>query len=373
MNILVTGGAGYIGSHTCVELLNSGYDVTVIDNLCNANPKSLNRVEAITGRKVKFYEGDVRNEALLRKIFAENEISAVIHFAGLKAVGESVAQPWRYYDNNLNTTLVLTKVMTDVGCKKIIFSSSATVYSGDNEMPLRETSRTGSCTNPYGWTKYMTEQILSGIAHADKEWSVVLLRYFNPIGAHESGMIGEDPRGIPNNLMPYITQVAIGRREKLSVYGNDYPTPDGTGVRDYIHVVDLGQGTRGGGEIRRFRSWAARCSIWAPESATACWTWFTPLRRPMVSRSRTRSSAAVPATCPPATQTRPRASASLAGRRKRIWKTCAGTPGTGSQRIPWGTGNKEQQKNTSAVHLDGRCAFIVSDFPFLIKPDGQQP
>ena len=242
MNILVTGGAGYIGSHTCVELLNSGYDVTVIDNLCNANPKSLNRVEAITGRKVKFYEGDVRDEALLRKIFAENEISAVIHFAGLKAVGESVAQPWRYYDNNLNTTLVLTKVMTDVGCKKIIFSSSATVYSGDNEMPLRETSRTGSCTNPYGWTKYMTEQILSGIAHADKEWSVVLLRYFNPIGAHESGMIGEDPRGIPNNLMPYITQVAIGRWDHLSVYGNDYDTPDGTGVRDYIHVVDLAKG-----------------------------------------------------------------------------------------------------------------------------------
>ena len=240
--VLISGGAGYIGSHTCVELLNSGYDVTVIDNLCNANPKSLNRVEAITGRKVKFYEGDVRDEALLRKIFAKNEISAVIHFAGLKAVGESVAQPWRYYDNNLNTTLVLTKVMTDVGCKKIIFSSSATVYSGDNEMPLRETSRTGSCTNPYGWTKYMTEQILSGIAFADKEWSVVLLRYFNPIGAHESGMIGEDPRGIPNNLMPYITQVAIGRREKLSVYGNDYPTPDGTGVRDYIHVVDLARG-----------------------------------------------------------------------------------------------------------------------------------
>ena len=242
MNILVTGGAGYIGSHTCVELLNSGYDVTVIDNLCNANPKSLERVEAITGKKVKFYEGDVRDEALLRKIFGENEISAVIHFAGLKAVGESVAQPWRYYDNNLNTTLVLTKVMADVGCKKIIFSSSATVYSGDNEMPLRETSRTGNCTNPYGWTKYMTEQILSGMAFADKEWSVVLLRYFNPIGAHESGMIGEDPRGIPNNLMPYITQVAVGKLKKLGVFGNDYPTPDGTGVRDYIHVVDLALG-----------------------------------------------------------------------------------------------------------------------------------
>ena len=242
MNVLVTGGAGYIGSHTCVELLESGYDVIVIDNLCNSNPKSLERVEQLTGKKVTFYEGDVRDEALLRKIFAAHEISSVIHFAGLKAVGESVAQPWRYYDNNLNSTLVLTKVMEEAGVKSIIFSSSATVYSGDNEMPLRETSKTGNCTNPYGWTKYMTEQILSGMAHADKEWSIVLLRYFNPIGAHISGMIGEDPRGIPNNLMPYITQVAIGRREFLSVYGNDYDTHDGTGVRDYIHVVDLAKG-----------------------------------------------------------------------------------------------------------------------------------
>ena len=242
MRVLVTGGAGYIGSHTCVELLNGGYDVVVIDNLCNANPKSLERVEELTGKKVTFYEGDVRDEALLRKIFKENEIDSVIHFAGLKAVGESVAQPWRYYDNNLNSTLVLTKVMEEAGCKKIIFSSSATVYTADNEMPLRETSRTGNCTNPYGWTKYMTEQILSGMAFADKEWSVVLLRYFNPIGAHESGLIGEDPRGIPNNLMPYITQVAIGRRDHLSVYGNDYDTHDGTVVRDYIHVVDLAKG-----------------------------------------------------------------------------------------------------------------------------------
>ena len=242
MNILVTGGAGYIGSHTCVELLESGYTPIVIDNLCNSNPKSLDRVRAITGKEVKFYEGDVRDEALLRRIFAENKIEAVIHFAGLKAVGESVAQPWRYYDNNLNSTLVLTKVMTDVGCKKIIFSSSSTVYSGDNVMPLRETSKTGNCTNPYGWTKYMTEQILSGMAVADKEWSIVLLRYFNPIGAHISGQIGEDPRGIPNNLMPYISQTAIGRREYLSVFGNDYDTHDGTGVRDYIHVVDLAKG-----------------------------------------------------------------------------------------------------------------------------------
>ena len=242
MNVLVTGGAGYIGSHTCLELLESGYGVVAIDNLCNSNPKSLERVEALTGKKLRFYEGDVRDEALLRKIFAENEIGCVIHFAGLKAVGESVAKPWEYYDNNLNSTLVLTKVMKEAGMKRIIFSSSATVYTADNEMPLKETSRTGGCTNPYGWTKYMTEQILSGMSVADPEWSIVLLRYFNPIGAHESGMIGEDPRGIPNNLMPYITQVAIGRREYLSVYGNDYDTPDGTGVRDYIHVVDLAQG-----------------------------------------------------------------------------------------------------------------------------------
>ena len=242
MNVLVTGGAGYIGSHTCLELLESGYGVVVIDNLCNSNPKSLDRVEELTGKKLKFYPGDVRDEALLTKIFQENEIGCVIHFAGLKAVGESVAKPWEYYDNNLNSTLVLTKVMKQFGMKNIIFSSSATVYSADNEMPLKETSRTGGCTNPYGWTKYMTEQILSGMAHAEPDWSVVLLRYFNPIGAHESGKIGEDPRGIPNNLMPYITQTAIGRREKLSVYGNDYPTHDGTGVRDYIHVVDLAKG-----------------------------------------------------------------------------------------------------------------------------------
>ena len=242
MNVLVTGGAGYIGSHTCLELLERGYGVVVIDNLCNSNPKSLDRVKALTGKEITFYEGDVRDEALLRKIFAENDISCIIHFAGLKAVGESVAKPWMYYDNNLNSTLVLTKVMADIGMKNIIFSSSATVYTADNEMPLRENSRTGNCTNPYGWTKYMTEQILSDLATAEPDWSICLLRYFNPIGAHISGMIGEDPRGIPNNLMPYITQVAVGRRNHLSVFGNDYDTPDGTGVRDYIHVVDLAKG-----------------------------------------------------------------------------------------------------------------------------------
>ena len=242
MNVLVTGGAGYIGSHTCLELLESGYGVVVIDNLCNSNPKSLDRVQELTGKTLKFYEGDVRDETLLAKIFTENEIGCVIHFAGLKAVGESVAKPWEYYDNNLNSTLVLTKVMKQFGMKNIIFSSSATVYTADNEMPLKETSRTGNCTNPYGWTKYMTEQILSGMATAEADWSIVLLRYFNPIGAHKSGRIGEDPRGIPNNLMPYLTQVAVGRREELSVFGDDYDTPDGTGVRDYIHVVDLAKG-----------------------------------------------------------------------------------------------------------------------------------
>ena len=242
MNVLVTGGAGYIGSHTCLELLESGCGVIVIDNLCNSNPRSLSRVEELTGKHIKFYEGDVRDEALLRKIFAENEIGSVIHFAGLKAVGESVAKPLAYYDNNLVSTMVLARVMGNRGCKKIIFSSSATVYSGDNEMPLRENSKTGNCTNPYGWTKYMCEQILRDIAKADPEWSVVLLRYFNPVGAHKSGKIGEHPNGIPNNLMPFISQTAIGKRKQLSVFGNDYDTHDGTGVRDYIHVVDLAKG-----------------------------------------------------------------------------------------------------------------------------------
>ena len=242
MHVLVTGGAGYIGSHTCLELLESGCAVTVIDNLCNSNPESLRRVEALTGKTLRFYEGDVRDEALLTRIFQENNIDCVIHFAGLKAVGESVAMPWEYYDNNLNSTLVLTKVMKQAGVKRLIFSSSATVYTPGSPMPLTEDSPTGGCTNPYGWTKFMIEQILGGIAQADPQWSICLLRYFNPIGAHESGRIGEDPRGIPNNLMPFITQVAVGRREQLSVFGDDYDTPDGTCIRDYIHVVDLAKG-----------------------------------------------------------------------------------------------------------------------------------
>lgn len=242
MTVLVTGGAGYIGSHTCLELLESGYDVVVIDNLCNSSRESLNRVMQLTGKQILFYEGDVRDKELLRKIFAENNPECVIHFAGLKAVGESVSIPHKYYDNNLNSTLVLTEVMDEFDMRNIVFSSSATVYSADNEMPLSETAKTGNCTNPYGWTKYMCEQIFKGLSVANKDWSIVLLRYFNPIGAHHSGMIGEDPRGIPNNLMPYISQVAVGKRERLSVFGNDYPTPDGSGVRDYIHVTDLAKG-----------------------------------------------------------------------------------------------------------------------------------
>ena len=242
MNVLVTGGAGYIGSHTCVELIEAGHEPVVIDNLCNSNPESLNRVRMITGKAVPFYEGDVRDERLLNTIFSEHDIQCVIHFAGLKAVGESVAKPLEYYENNLCSTMTLCRVMGKRGVKRIVFSSSATVYSGDNEMPLRETSKTGNCTNPYGWTKYMGEQILRDLTVADPEWSVVLLRYFNPVGAHASGLIGEHPNGIPNNLMPFISQTAIGKRHHLNVFGNDYDTHDGTGVRDYIHVVDLAKG-----------------------------------------------------------------------------------------------------------------------------------
>ena len=242
MTILVTGGMGYIGSHTCVELLERGMDVILVDNLVNSKVESMRRVAAITGKTPLFYELDLRDEAKLSAVFEAHSIDCVIHFAGLKAVGESVAKPLMYYNNNLNSTITLCRVMERYGCKRIIFSSSATVYSGDNEMPLTETSKTGNCTNPYGWTKYMGEIILRDIAAADPEWSVVLLRYFNPVGAHPSGTIGEDPKGVPNNLMPYISQVAVGRRERLGVFGNDYPTHDGTGVRDYIHVVDLARG-----------------------------------------------------------------------------------------------------------------------------------
>ena len=242
MTILVTGGAGYIGSHTVVELQNAGYDVVVMDNLANASEKVIGRVEAITGKKVPFYKADIRDREALESIFSKEKIDAVIHFAGLKAVGESVQKPWEYYENNISGTLTLVDVMRKHNVKNIIFSSSATVYGDPAFVPITEECPKGQCTNPYGWTKSMLEQVLTDIQKADPQWNVVLLRYFNPIGAHKSGTIGENPNGIPNNLMPYITQVAVGKLKCLNVFGNDYDTPDGTGVRDYIHVQDLAVG-----------------------------------------------------------------------------------------------------------------------------------
>lgn len=240
--ILVTGGAGYIGTHTDVELMNKGYDVVTVDNYGNSRPEALNRVEKITGRTLRRYDGDVRDEALMNRIFDENPIDWVIHFAGLKAVGESVAKPIEYYDNNLNSTLVLLKAMRAHKVKKLIFSSSATVYGTPKELPLTEETPTGGTTNPYGTSKLFQEQILRDVEVADDSWTIVILRYFNPVGAHESGLLGEDPKGIPANLTPYIAKVALGQLDAVQVFGDDYDTPDGTGVRDYIHVVDLAKG-----------------------------------------------------------------------------------------------------------------------------------
>lgn len=241
-NILLAGGAGYIGSHTAVELLNSGYSVIIADNYSNSCPEAIKRVEKITGKSVKTYELDITNSDKLDKVFQDNKIDAVIHFAGLKAVGESVTEPVKYYRNNIDTTLTLLETMKKHDVKNIIFSSSATVYGAESSVPYKEEMKRGTCTNPYGWTKAMMEQIFEDTANADSRFSVVILRYFNPIGAHDSGLIGEDPQGIPNNLMPYISQVAVGKLKQLTVYGNDYPTPDGTCRRDYIHVVDLAKG-----------------------------------------------------------------------------------------------------------------------------------
>jgi UDP-glucose 4-epimerase len=242
MTILVTGGAGFIASHTNVELLNEGYDVIVMDNLCNSSKESIARVEQITGKKIKFYEADMRNLQDLEKIFKENAIDVIIHFAGLKAVGESCEKPYEYYDNNITGTLNIIKMMKQYNVKKIVFSSSATVYGEPETVPITEDSKVGGVTNPYGRTKFMLEEILTDIYKADNSFDVALLRYFNPIGAHESGMIGEAPNGIPNNLLPYVAKVAAGVLEKVNVFGDDYDTPDGTGVRDYIHVVDLAKG-----------------------------------------------------------------------------------------------------------------------------------
>lgn len=242
MNVLLAGGAGYIGSHTAVELLNAGYQVVIVDDYSNSSPEAVHRVEKITGKSINSYEADVKDKEKMRHIFSENHIDCVIHFAGLKAVGESVRLPLKYYRNNIDTTLTLLECMEEAGVNQFVFSSSATVYGEENEPPYVETMHRGRCSNPYGWTKVMMEQILEDAAKANPELSVILLRYFNPIGAHESGLIGEDPQGIPNNLMPYIAQVAVGRRDHLTVFGGDYPTQDGTCLRDYIHVMDLANG-----------------------------------------------------------------------------------------------------------------------------------
>ncbi|MBY7832339.1 UDP-glucose 4-epimerase GalE [Vibrio fluvialis] len=242
MDVLITGGMGYIGSHTCVQMIAAGMTPIMVDNLCNAKAEVLNRIEALTGVRPAFYQGDIRDEAFLDSVFAKHDVQAVIHFAGLKAVGESVSKPIEYYDNNVNGTLVLVRSMRKAGVKSLVFSSSATVYGDPQTVPITETSPTGATTNPYGRSKYMVEQCLADLVVAEPEWSITLLRYFNPVGAHPSGTMGEDPQGIPNNLMPFIAQVAVGRREKLAVFGNDYATPDGTGVRDYIHVMDLADG-----------------------------------------------------------------------------------------------------------------------------------
>jgi UDP-glucose 4-epimerase len=242
MRILVTGGAGYIGSHTCVELIKAGHEVVIVDNLCNSSEVAVERIGKITGTTPVFYKADLLDEEKLNEIFDKKKIDAVIHFAGLKAVGESVKKPLEYYNNNITGTIRLCEAMRKHNVKKIIFSSSSTVYGNPAVIPVTEKTPKGECTNPYGWTKSMLEQILTDLHTADPEWSVVLLRYFNPIGAHESGLIGEDPKGIPNNLVPYIAQVAVGKLDKIRIFGDDYDTPDGTGVRDYIHVVDLAKG-----------------------------------------------------------------------------------------------------------------------------------
>ena len=257
MKILVTGGAGFIGSHTVVELVQAGHEAVVVDNLSNSCALSLQRVSQILdGKQIPFVQADIRDRSAMDAVFAQHCPEAVIHFAGLKAVGESTEKPWEYYENNIGGTLVLLDVMRSHGCRNLIFSSSATVYGNPEQIPITESCPKGQCTNPYGWTKSMLEQVLADIQHADPEWNVVLLRYFNPIGAHPSGLIGENPNGIPNNLMPYITQVAIGRRAELGVFGDDYDTPDGTGVRDYIHVVDLAKG-----HVRALEALRRRCGL----------------------------------------------------------------------------------------------------------------
>ena len=327
MAILLTGGAGFIGSHTAVSLLNAGLEIVIVDNLYNSSPKVIDRIETITGKRPAFVEADCCDKAAMDKVFSDYDITGVIHFAGLKAVGESVQKPLLYYRNNLDSTLTVLEVMRAHNCHQFVFSSSATVY-GDQPAPLYETAQTGNCSNPYGWTKFMIEEILKSACAADPTLSVVLLRYFNPIGAHESGLIGENPNGIPNNLMPYITQVAIGRREKLTVFGNDYDTPDGTGVRDYIHVVDLAEGHL--------------CAIQYAEQHTGCEIFNLGTGRgvsvlEMVNTFSEVNHVPVPyvigprreAIWQPSMPTLPRPKPCSAGKQRRPSQICAATAGTG--------------------------------------------
>ncbi len=302
MKVLVTGGSGYIGSHTCVQLLLQGHEVIILDNLCNSKRSVLPIIERLGGKSATFVEGDIRNEALMTEILHDHAIEAVIHFAGLKAVGESVAKPLEYYDNNVTGTLKLVSAMRAAGVKNFIFSSSATVYGDQPKIPYVESFPTGTPQSPYGKSKLMVEQILTDLQKAQPDWSIALLRYFNPVGAHPSGDMGEDPQGIPNNLMPYIAQVAVGRRESLAVFGNDYPTEDGTGVRDYIHVMDPQTATS-----RRWKNWPIKPACisitLAQASAAACSTWSTHLAKPAANRLTTTSHRAAKATSRPTGRT----------------------------------------------------------------------
>ncbi len=338
MAILVSGGAGYIGSHTCIELLNAGYDIVVADNYYNASPVVLDRVKQITGKDFRFYKADMTSREDVEQIFSEcPDITAVIQFAAYKAVGESVSKPIEYYYNNLNCTLVILDVMRHHDCHNFVFSSSATVYGDPASVPITEDFPVGATTNPYGTTKAFTERILQDVCKADPSLNVALLRYFNPIGAHKSGLIGEDPNGIPNNLMPYIAKVAVGKLEKVHVFGNDYPTPDGTGVRDYIHVVDLARGHVCAIQQAGERTAASSSAIWAPARVTACWMSSMPSPRPAARRSPTSSTRAAPAISRSATPTPPRPRTSLAGWLSTASRRCAPTAGTGRRTTPMAT------------------------------------
>lgn len=310
MKVLVTGGSGYIGSHTCVQLLQQGHEVVILDNLCNSKRSVLPVIERLGGKEATFIEGDIRNEALMTEILHDHAIEAVIHFAGLKAVGESVAKPLEYYDNNVTGTLKLVSAMRAAGVKNFIFSSSATVYGDQPKIPYVESFPTGTPQSPYGKSKLMVEQILTDLQKAQPEWSIALLRYFNPVGAHPSGDMGEDPQGIPNNLMPYIAQVAVGRRDSLAVFGNDYPTEDGTGVRDYIHVMDLADAY----VAVSWKNWLTKpgsiSTTLAPASAAACSTWSMLSARPAANRLTTISRRAAMATSRPTGRMPPRPTAS---------------------------------------------------------------